>query len=479
VRGDDGVVEYVNRRFLEYSGLPQEQAVDPGALCDVVHPEDQDAFLDLWWGREPAKELRMRRAADGECRWQLGRTLPIREDDGRVLRWFGTITDIHDQKVAEEAAREAHKFESIGLLAGGIAHDFNDLLTSILGNASLLGIELPAERKPRLAAIITATEKAADLTRQLLAYAGKGRFLVEPVDISRVVREIADLLHASIPKKVRLVQELAADLPPVDADRGQIQQIVMNLVLNAAESIPEGRAGSVVLSTRNVLLPWRGIRGPAAALQPGEYVCIEVRDTGCGMDERTKARIFDPFFTTKFTGRGLGLPAVAGVVKAHAGAIEVESKVGQGTVFRVYLPAGTGQREPEPRRVETPAGGGATVLVIDDEPMVREVVAAALGSYGYSVLTAVDGRDGVRTFTAHEDCIDAVVLDLTMPEMDGREAEAALRAVRPDVKIIAMSGYSETEARRLFSGSRLSAFIQKPFPARRIAEVVREVLDSA
>ncbi len=361
VRGTGGKVEYLNQRYLEYMGLSTIEAYVPFSWRELVHPEDSRRCDEAWdefirTGRTAVIEFRLKRASDGQYRWQLGQGAAMRAADGTILRWFGTITDIHDQKTAEEAVREAQKFESVGLLAGGVAHDFNNLLTSVLGYASALAGEVPESSRPKVESVIQAAERAADLTRQLLAYAGKGRFVIAPVDLSKEASQIAGLLRASIPKNVRLHESLASGLPPVEADPGQIQQIVMNLVLNAAEAIPQAKRGTVILRTHAVQVRDGAVVDQISRrrLVAGEYVCLEVRDNGAGMDEETRARIFDPFFTTKFVGRGLGLPAVAGVVKSHNGAIQVTTARGSGTTFRVYLPSAhkrTADRAPNNREV--------------------------------------------------------------------------------------------------------------------------------
>ncbi len=416
--------------------------------------------------------------ADGRMLQVLVSAAPLLGAGGELLGYVVTLADITDRKRAEERLRDAQKLESIGLLAGGIAHDFNNLLTSIMGNASLLQSEPPFEGNANLRAILRATERAANLTRQLLAYAGKGQFAIEKVDLSSTVRDITELLQTSIPKNVLLRQELPVDLPAVEADPGQIQQVVMNLVLNAAEAIPEDRPGAISIRTTTEEVRARdGLFDEVSheAVAPGTYVCLEVRDNGVGLDEGTRAKIFEPFFTTKFVGRGLGLPAAAGVVKAHGGAILVSSAVGEGTTFRILLPAVERGVEEE-RATAGDLRGAGTVLVVDDEQMVRDMATAALEKFGYRVLSAKDGREAIGVFQKNGDCISAVLLDLTMPVMGGEQALEALKEKCPGVKVVLMSGYGESEAVRLFAGKGLSAFIQKPFTVRQLAEKMKAVL---
>ena len=323
-----------------------------------------------------------------------------------------------------------------------------------------------------MAEVITAAESAAHLTRQLLAYSGKGRFIIQPVDLSELTREMSTLVRTSIPRTVELRLDLAPDLPAVEGDRGQLQQLIMNLVINAAESIAD-KSGSVVVTTSVQSI------GAGAEIQPGVYVALEVRDTGCGMDPETQSKIFDPFFTTKFSGRGLGLSAALGIVRGHKGAIAVRSAPGEGTTFQVLLPA-------SPRaaaKASAPAGradlrGTGTVLVADDEAFVRRAAKGALERQGYRVLLAENGREAVDLLRGHGAEISLVLLDLTMPVLGGEEALRELRRVRPDVKIVLSSGFNEAEAIQRFAGERLSGFIQKPYSAGQLAEKVKAILES-
>jgi signal transduction histidine kinase/ActR/RegA family two-component response regulator len=385
-------------------------------------------------------------------------------------------------RAGEERLRQAQKMESIGLLAGGIAHDFNNLLAIIMGYASLLRDEVLEESWAKLEAVIQATEKAADLTRQLLAYAGKGRFVVEPLNLSRIVQDMTDLLGTSIPKKVDLTLALKPRLPAIEADRGQLQQIVMNLVINAAEAIGPNQSGKVTVSTGAVdVSATDRIRDEitGSPLEPGNYVRLEVEDTGCGMDKQTRAKIFDPFFTTKFMGRGLGLAAVAGIVQAHRGAIQLETAPGQGSTFRVFLSAGVAPESRHPHGRPAGLRGGETVLLVDDEQPVCDFVRDALERYGYTALVAKNGKEAVRIFEANAERIGLVLLDLSMPVMGGDEAIDLLKSKRPDLRVIVMSGYGESEALKMFAGKGVAGFLQKPFTAPRLAEALKAVLTDA
>jgi signal transduction histidine kinase/CheY-like chemotaxis protein len=388
-------------------------------------------------------------------------------------------------KQKEEELLQTQKLESLGVLAGGVAHDFNNLLTGIMGNASLAIECLPREARHLrtvLEDVVSASERAAHLTRQLLAYAGKGRFIIERIDLSEIVRAITHLIQSSIPKNACLRLELADDLDAVEADATQLQQIVMNLVINAAEAIPADRSGEVVVTTRNEELG-AGRPGQAFAAGeagPGRYVVLEVRDTGQGMDDATRARIFDPFFTTKFTGRGLGLAAVLGIVRSHKAALEVQSAPGAGSTFRVLFPAVSAAVTGD---VGRGAGDGAaarrdaaTILIIDDEETVRRAAKATLDHYGYETILANDGKQGVEIFTAMPDRISLVLLDLTMPGIGGEEVLRRLKAIRPHVRVILSSGFNEMEVIERFNGAGLAGFLQKPYAAGTLAARLRSVL---
>ncbi len=393
------------------------------------------------------------------------------------------IRDVGERRKFERELQETQKLESLGLLAGGIAHDFNNLLTGIIGNASLAFAEAPVDQplRIRLREVVRAGERAAFLTRQMLAYAGKGRFVTEPINVGDLVTEISALVRTSIPKSVELKLDLAANLPLVEADSAQLQQLVMNLVINGAEAIGENAPGSVAIRTSARELNSREaaeLFGPEPSA-PGEYVQLEVTDTGSGMDEATKARIFDPFFTTKFTGRGLGLAAVQGIVKGHRGAIRVYSSPGQGTSFLVILPAMHRQTSVVPAVGPTvaPIPPGSVALVIDSEESVRSFANSALSRAGMKVLVADNGKTGVELFREHNAIVSVVLLDLLMPVKGGEEAFALLREINPGVPVILSSGFDETEAARRFSEPKPARFLQKPYTMERLVAAVAAVLN--
>ena len=354
-----------------------------------------------------------------------------------------------ERRKRQEQLLQKQKMESLGVLAGGIAHDFNNLLTGILGNASLaLDTLQPGAAANRfLEEVVEASERAAHLTKQLLAYAGKGRFFLDSVELSALVRDVSRLIQTSIPNHVRLRLELGEGLPCLQADGSQIQQLVMNLIINAAEAIPDDRAGQVVVSTRtqHVDETYLARAGAASDLGPGEYVAIQVRDDGVGMDENTLQRIFDPFFSTKFAGRGLGLAATQGIVKGHNGLMTVSTSPGHGSTFDALFPV-VGSCDGEISAQPTPPHGRnqhGTILVIDDEEVVRRTAKAALERAGYTVIVANDGTEGLRLFAALSGIVSAVLLDLTMPGVGGEQVLREIRAIAPDSCVILSSGYNE------------------------------------
>jgi PAS domain S-box-containing protein len=391
--------------------------------------------------------------------------------------------DVTERRRFNERLQQTQKLESLGVLAGGIAHDFNNLLTGIMGNASIVLDDLHSSSPMRnnLEAVVNASERAAALTRQLLAYAGKGRFVLEQLHLSDLVQEITNLVQASIPRNVQLRLELQDELPCIEGDAAQIQQLIMNLVINAAEAVEEGKTETVLITTRFEPVSQSYIDQMVApnGVPPGTYVTLEVRDAGCGMDAVTLSRIFDPFFTTKFTGRGLGLAAVMGIVRGHRGALHVESAPGKGSSFKVLFPASEGPpaRLERSSREKSLAGHG-TILVIDDEEAVRQTAKSALESYGYNVVVAENGKEGVDLFCELGDEVAAVLLDMTMPVMSGEEALMRLKSARRDVPVVLSSGYDEAEATRMFTGKGLAGFVQKPYTAAGLAEKMKIVLES-
>ena len=480
----NGVVQSWNKGAQRVYGYTAEEMTgNPmSMLLPPDRPNEEDSILAQIRAGQRVDHFETERVRKDGRTVQVSLTIsPIKDRGGRILGASHIARDVSQRRALEQHLRQTQKLESLGVLAGGIAPDFNNLLTGILGNATLAmdSLAAPDPNCRLLADVVKAAESAADLTRQLLAYAGKGRFVVQAVNLSDLIREIRGLIQSSISRTVEVRLELAEDLPAIEADIAQIQQVIMNLVINGAEAVGEGRNGTVVVRTYARQVDEREIENDSRTghLKPGLYADLEVRDSGCGMDEATMARIFDPFFTTKFTGRGLGLAAVLGIVRAHQGALKVESVVGQGSVFRVLFPAFAGARHK--LAIESAAGplqGMETVLVVDDEEIVRKTARNALQMYGYTVLAARDGQEGVELFRKHKDQIDLVLLDYTMPVMGGEEALRRIKELQPDAKVLLSSGFNEVETVKRFSGQGLAGFIQKPYAASELIRRIRGAL---
>jgi len=451
------------------------------AALDLIHERGLDVpfvIISATIGEEAAVEAMKAGAHDYVLKHRLSRLVPA------VRRELRESEMRRERRHLEEQLRHAQKLESLGLLAGGVAHDFNNLLTGILGNASLLLETIDARPPVRgmLEDIIRASERAADLTRQLLAYAGKGKFVIEPVDLSALVRDISELIRTSVPRTVDLVLDLQPRLPYIEGDASQMQQLVMNLILNAVEATGE-KIGTVRVTTRFREVPagerlnqFRPVPPPS-----GVYVEVEVKDDGCGMSEEVKSQIFDPFFTTKFTGRGLGLAAALGIVRGHKGAISVESTEHQGSTFTVLLPGMENGLGKDVRVLsesqQKPHVSGGVILLVDDEDVVRRTARTALEFQGYTVFEAADGRDGADLFSRLHDRLSAVLLDLTMPHMDGHDVWRYIRRLRPDMKIIISSGFEESDAMKHFDVEPELHFIKKPYTAAALAAKLRQVLE--
>ncbi len=385
-----------------------------------------------------------------------------------------------DRRELEAQMFQAQKLESLGVLAGGIAHDLNNMLTPVIGFAELASNCLPegSPAAPMLAEVGKNARRAADLVHQILAYAGKGRFVIQPIDLSALVREMAGLLGSAVSTNTKLGYDLAPALPAVEGDATQLRQVVINLVANASEAVAE-RGGTVTVRTGPIRADDEAPRPshPNAGPAKGPAVFLEVEDSGCGMTADVIDKMFDPFFTTKFTGRGLGLAVVQGVVRGHRGALQVRSEPGRGTTFRLVLPCSTkpAAAPVAPRRPEGWRGTG-TILVIDDEEAIRDVAGRILAKAGLAVLVAGDGQEGVRVFREHQESVGAVVLDLTMPRMGGLEASRALRGLRPGLPIVLMSGFSMQEVTLQSAGLEITGFVQKPFKLLDLLAAVRHAL---
>ena len=446
-------------RFEDWSAFALTQFADPGATAGM-----HDAAMASETGHTAVLTLSDGRVFETHVQ-------PQRLDD-RVMGRVWCCRDLTERVRAEEERRRletqmqhGQKLESLGVLAGGIAHDFNNLLVGILGHAGLALTEVPpgSPAFERITQLQIAGQRAAELTNQMLTYSGKGRFLVQPTDLSSVVEEMANLLRAAVAKNARLDLDIARELPAFEGDAAQIRQVIMNLITNASDAIGASR-GRIDVVTGRMTATREYLREACVGseLPPGEFVFAEVRDSGCGMDETTLTRIFDPFFTTKFTGRGLGLAAALGIVRRHRGAIRIWSSPGRGTTFRVLLPATATRvvKAAAPMAVAV-APENARVLVVDDEASVRMIARESLVRAGFEVMTANDGESAVEL--VRETPFDGVLLDLTMPGMTGVDVFGAMKRLRPDLPIVLTSGYSRQQTAARFHDANIDGFIQKPF----------------
>jgi PAS domain S-box-containing protein len=481
----------LNKAGEEISGYSREEALRMNAI-DITPPEH----------RALAREMVQRKIeGDPITRYEIeltakdGRRIPVEVstrviyEEGKPVGIQGIARDITERRHAEEERRRleaqiqhAQKLEGLGVLAGGIAHDFNNLLVGMLGYAGLALTKLPPGVPARgyVEKIEFSAQRAAELTNQMLAYSGRGTFVLRPINLFELVEDVGRLLSASVSKKATLRYHCAPDLPAIVGDPAQVNQVIMNLITNASDALGD-EPGVITLSVTQVNAdrPFLARSYLDDSLPEGRYVCLEISDTGCGMDKDTLARIFDPFFSTKFAGRGLGLAAVLGIVRGHKGAIRVYSEPGKGTTFKVLLPAAPSGNEPDAQA--EPEGGGlrswrgtGVILVADDEEAARSVAREVFEDRGFDVLTASDGLEAVEVFRTHADEVSAVLLDLTMPVMGGKEAFEKILEIRPSVPVILSSGYTERDATTRFVKMRPAAFVQKPYV---LIELVRKLHD--
>lgn len=491
-----------NEAFGELMGISPRHAslsaapFEPPANLRVMHDGRELAASDFPMQRAVIQNTIIRdfeqsiTRPDGVTLDVITNAVPIRDARGQPCGSVATFQDISSHKQAERKRLDferrllqSQKLESIGVLAGGIAHDFNNLLTGVLGHANFARGELSrgsTNIDHLLAQVETSAQRAADLCRQLLAYAGKGRIVVRLIDLNVAVQQTVPLLNLAISKKVSLDLQLGAGLPPLRGDPSQINQVLLNLVTNASEAIGTA-AGTITIRTDRVhVTPMDMLTMTASPeMEPGTYICIEVRDTGCGIGSETIGHIFEPFFTTKFVGRGLGLSAVIGIVHGHRGGIRVSSQVGVGTVFELFFPVVA----PSTRGTSSPFPGAVsnrgTILVVDDDPTIREFAGAVLSGAGYTVVTAVDGEEALAKLRRDTMQFDAVLLDLTMPKLDGEDTLMALRMISPNLPVVLTSGYGEQAIVQRFVGRGLADFLPKPFVSEALLGVINAAMERA
>lgn len=473
-----------NQRWFDVTGLGPEESLGDG-WANAFHPDDQDRARTRWHqaittGEPYEIEYRLR-SADGTFHWMLGRALPLRDASGRILKWFGTCTDIGAIKDAEARLQRAQRLESIGTLAGGLAHDLNNLLTPILTGAALLRMDGTADDSDEIIAIIeTSTQRASELVQQVLSFARGVNGERATLRLRTLVNEVASIITSTVPSSVTIRVAVTDDLLPVSGDATQLNRVLMNLLVNAVDAVDGD--GRIDIHARNVSLdePRPHLTGHA---DPGRYVAVSVRDDGVGMPPELLDRAFDPFVTTKETGAGtgLGLSTALGIVTSHGGFIEVHSTEGQGSTFTVYLPVadsiapgpdGTGDQQPNH------GSARPLILLVDDEASIRATTRQMLESLGFRVITAEDGDEAIGLFRQHRGQVDVVLTDLMMPGMDGNALIGALRQLQPSVRVIATSGVPVT-TRGGHGNGDAPYFLQKPYQAADLQSALYAVLDDA
>ena len=481
VKGLDGRLLLVNRKAEALIGL--FQAATPDGCGGGLFPPDtlargRDQDARVLSGREQVQAEETVTLPDGSVRDYLIQKFPLIDALDRCWGVGVIATDHTQRKESERAHLQHHKLDALRLMAGGIAHDFNNILSAMLGNVELARLELgPMEH---LAALERLLARAEALVTQFLDYAGLGQPRIQPLDLNLQVGEVLWLLRATLPPGVLLHWEPGTDLPFMEGDGAQVKQVILNLVVNALEAAgPQG--GAVTLRTGcEAVDPAAAAHYRGQALKPGRHLVLEVSDNGQGMPADVQERSFDPFFTTKFTGRGLGLATVQGIVRSHSGGLRVSSAAGRGATFRVLFPAvpmAGPAVEPGPDDLPGDYRGTGTILVVDDEEPLRAVVARALGRMGFETLEARDGLEALEVFGAHWDRVRLILLDLSMPRMGGEEAYLELRKAGALAPIILTSGFRTEEARQRFQGMALAGFLQKPYRLRALADAIRGALE--
>jgi len=506
----DGYFIEANRAFYRLLGYdPQE--VRELTFVDITHPEDRQETVRLSLqarnGAISAYEIEKRYLKkDGDYLWAVVRATAIRDEQDDLQYWISIIEDVTERKKAKEALEEsekryrnildsikdeekerkrleyqvghAQKMEAIGTLAGGIAHDFNNLLMGFQGNISLMMMDLEDDHPHQefLHNMENYVKRGSELTRQILGFARGGKYEVKTTDINTLIDKNAAMFGRT-KKEIIIHKKLQEDLWSVNVDRGQIEQVLLNLFVNAWQAMPAG--GNLFLQTDNVTLEEQDHDKPYAIV-PGKYVRISVSDTGVGMDRATRERIFEPFFTTKAVGRGtgLGLASAYGIIKNHGGIINVYSEKGHGATFKIYLPASGKQLTKEKLRHETVLTGSETILLVDDEEMVADIGKDMLEKLGYKIVVATGGNEAIKLLKTLRHEVDLVILDMIMPDMSGGETFNRLKAIKPDIRILLCSGYSLNGQASEIMQRGCNGFIQKPFNLKQISRKIREILDA-
>ena len=489
-----GRLSYLNPSFLKILGLKHIDDIEDKTLLNHVHPDDRKRVA-----KEIQRSMKKHEIKNSPVRLLTKDSKHIVHEI--LLSYSSTIIEKErisvmialdvtervqaalEREKVQKKVEDAQHLESLGLLSGGIAHDFNNLLAVILGNAALADKHLNPDSKEKLfmSRIQQASEKAADLCRQMLAYAGKGKFAVKFVNLSEVVQSMTSLMEVSLFKHVKVAYQLEEDLSFIEVDTAQIQQLVMNLITNANEAMQDS-GGIIRVSTGEMLVngPLENTVGDED-VKDGKYVFIEVIDEGCGMDAETINRIFEPFFTTKFTGRGLGMSAMLGTVKSHKGVIQIQSIFGEGTRFNILFPAVDNvdveiivDEKIEPHFIAAHRQG--KILIVDDEEVVLETMQVILEDLGYETLLAHNGKQALEVYSANQQEISLVLMDMTMPEMSGKDCMIELLKINPEVQVILSSGYTEDDISKQFKGLNLAGIVQKPCDMNQLHQAITKVM---
>ncbi len=483
----DGRFLEANQAFFDMLGYAPQDILEL-TFHNITHPEDraetERLSREVLAGRIGSYRQKKRYLTkDGRSIWAIVRATALRDPDGGFEYWLGIIEEISERVAAEKErerltaqVQQARKMVAVGTLARGIAHDFNNILMGIQGNVSLLLFNKPSDHQevPYLRKIEKAVERAAELTRQLLGFARGGKYAMRTTDLNLLLKRCADQFGRSR-QKVAIRIDPQEDLWPVEVDQGQIEQVLINLLHNSAEAMPDG--GRLELETANVTIAATDAGRPPDA-PAGRYVRITVKDTGVGMDEAVRKRIFEPFFSTRELGQatGLGLAAAYGIARNHQGFITVDSKPGRGATFRVFLPA-SGDPPPQatPRPAAPPAGT-RTILLVEDEEVVAEIGVKMLQRLGYRAILARSGRQALSVYREHGKAIDLIVLDVVMPEMSGSETFERLKKIDPKVRVLLASGYTLDGQAQAILKRGCRGFIQKPFSLEALAQKIEAAL---